>query len=97
MILPRLTAVCHQTCFQGEYHHVDAPGIDHFPGVAHSDELYLQWHRRGNVDWPLNQEDSEASLRLTTMWTNIVKYGNSTPPDQSLGFTWNPVTQENKE
>lgn len=35
------------------------------------------------------------SLKMTTMWTNFVKFGDPTPPDQSLDFTWEPVTQEN--
>ena len=82
---------------QGQYHHEEAPGNNHYPGVAHADELYLQWAHMDNVEHPLNQEDSEISLRLTTMWTNFVKYGNPTPPEQDLGFTWNPVTPESKE
>lgn len=85
------------TYFQGEYHHVSAPGIDHLPGVAHADELYLQWNHLDNVEHPLNEEDAEVSLKMTTMWTNFVKFGNPTPQDQNLGYHWNPVTIENKE
>ena len=74
-----------------------APGIEHFPGVGHSDELYLQWHNVQNVDRPLNREDAEMSLSMTTMWTNFVKYGNPTPDDHNLSFKWNPANIEKKE
>ena len=94
------TQTCQQSTslyFQGEYHfHSGAPGNNHYPGVSHSDELVLQWNPMGR-DHPLNQDDSEVSLAMTTMWTNFVKYGHPTPPDQDLGFTWAPVTPDNKE
>jgi len=31
------------------------------------------------------------------MWTNFVKYGDPTPPDQQLGYTWTPVTPDDKK
>ena len=34
------------------------------------------------------------SLKMTTMWTNFVKFGDPTPPDLSLDFTWEAATQE---
>ena len=70
-----------------------APGIEYFPGIAHSDELFFQWY---NPDRPLNEEDSEFSLRLTTMWTNFVKYGDPTPPETELGFAWEPSLPDQK-
>jgi len=83
--------------YYGEYHaHSGAPGNNHYPGVSHSDELVLQWNPLGR-DHPLNQEDAEVSLALTTMWTNFVKHGHPTPLDQELGYTWSPVTPGNKE
>ena len=33
-------------------------------------------------------------LRMTTMWTNFVKFGDPTPPDQSLDFTWEAAKHE---
>ena len=34
------------------------------------------------------------SLKMTTMWTNFVKFGDPTPPDLSLDFTWEAANQE---
>ena len=85
------------TNFKGEYHHMDAPGIEHYPGVAHADELYLQWDHLDNIQRPLNVEDSIASLRSTTMWSNFVKYGNPTPEESEVGVIWTPFTKEEKK
>ena len=42
------------------------PGIEHFPGVAHSDDLILEWdHLDNNFDRPLNAADAAVSLQLT--------------------------------
>ena len=50
---------------QGEYHHQSVPGIEHFPGVGHSDDLYLHWQHLDNTDRPLNPADAAMSLQLT--------------------------------
>ena len=56
-------------------------------------QLFLQWDHLDGVPHPLDREDAAASLRLTTLWTNFVKYGHPTPPGSELGITWQPFTQ----
>lgn len=34
------------------------------------------------------------SLRMTTMWTNFVKFGNPTPDPAEVGVSWEPVTKD---
>ena len=82
---------------QGEFHYLWAPGLDneHFPWVGHSDEQYLQWDHLSGEEYQLNQRDLQMSLKMSTMWTNFVKFGDPTPPDQSLDFTWEAATQGN--
>ena len=82
--------------FEGEFHSIWAPGLDnaHFPWVGHSDEMYLQWNHYSGEDYQLNERDLQMSLKMTTMWTNFAKYGNPTPPDQSLDFTWEAAKHE---
>ena len=59
--------------------------------MSHSDETILQWGYEHDYD--LNDEDARMSLRLTTMWTNFVKFGNPTPDPDEVGVSWNPVTK----
>merc|ERR550519_2345089 len=82
--------------YYGEHHYIGVPGFEHLPGVGHSDELYLQWNPLDYNEHPLNKEDAEVSLGLTTMWTNFVKYGDPTPPGDELGYTWDPVTRDTR-
>ena len=81
---------------QGEFHWTWAPGLDHqnYNWVGHSDEQYLQWDHFNGEEYSLSQRDMEMSLKMTTMWTNFAKFGDPTPPDQSLDFTWEAATAE---
>ena len=39
-------------------------------------------------------QDVRMSLRLTTMWTNFVKFGNPTPDPREVGVSWEPVNKD---
>ena len=71
LILCKVLKKSGRSClYQGEYHGEIVPGIEHFPGVAHSDELILEWdHLDNNYDRPLNNADAAMSLQLTR-WLN---------------------------
>jgi len=94
--LPRSTGntYLYKNSYYGEYHGQIVPGIEKFPGVAHSDDLILEWdHLDNNFDRPLNGADAAMSLQLTRMWTDFVKFGNPSSP----GVDWTPVTQDFRE
>ena len=40
---------------------------------------------------PLNRQDLEMSWKMTTMWTNFVKFGDPTPPGDNLELRWDPI------
>ena len=88
------------------------PGIEKFPGVAHSDDLILEWdHLDNNFDRPLNGADAAMSLQLTR-WANILSDVETWKPTyacrmwtdfvkfgnpSSPGVDWTPVTQDFRE
>ena len=49
------------------------------------------WNPFWEVDYPLNDQDLEMSLKLTTMWTNFAKTGDPSTED----FHWQGQDQEN--
>jgi carboxylesterase type B len=55
----------YRNSYYGQYHNEWAPGLDHFPGVAHSDDLFLQWSPLDSEQLPLNSQDAAMSLQLT--------------------------------
>ncbi|XP_071518499.1 carboxylic ester hydrolase-like isoform X2 [Panulirus ornatus] len=59
--------------------------------VSHADDLFYLFS--GGPLWkPLErQEDLELRDVITKLWANFAATGNPTP-DDSLGFTWDPVT-----
>jgi len=75
--------------YWGEYHRVHVPGfaMSSCPGVTHSDELYFLFSTYYGEEYPLNEEDGQLSLKLTSMWTNFAKYGHPTPTVEAL---WQP-------
>lgn len=91
-------------------HHAELSTTDFFgidfdpPLVPHGDDLYLLF-RGGPLLQPpflpsqrpydLSRQD-DLALRdiLITLWTNFAATGNPTP-DDSLGFTWSPATDDN--
>ncbi|XP_071526068.1 pyrethroid hydrolase Ces2a-like [Panulirus ornatus] len=71
--------------------------------VVHGDDLfYLFWggpiFDSKSTPKPLRdlQQEEDLALRdiMTTLWTNFAETGNPTP-DDSLGFTWEPSTEDN--
>ncbi|KAG7171451.1 Venom carboxylesterase-6-like 10 [Homarus americanus] len=61
--------------------------------VTHTDELFYLF--TGGPLWrPIDREE-DLKLReiMTTLWTNFATTGNPTP-DESLGFTWDPITED---
>ncbi|XP_069944808.1 carboxylic ester hydrolase [Cherax quadricarinatus] len=68
--------------------------------VPHTDELIYLFQLnlpRNETKPPKNQnvsEDLRMTDILTTLWTNFAITGNPTP-DGSLGFTWEPCTEDN--
>merc|ERR1712080_149472 len=80
----------------GEYHAFGAPGnnASDIPGVNHSDELYYQWNPLDLNPHPLNEDDSSVSRRITTMWSNFIKFGDPTVPGMEV--TWSPQTTEDR-
>ena len=64
-----------------------------YPWVGHSDEQFLQWLPYGD-DVTLNSQDLEMSWKMTTMWTNFVKFGHPTPPGDDLEVRWDAVSAE---
>ena len=82
----------------GKYHRVGAPGLDHdnCPGVTHSDELYFFWNPFWEAEYPLDQKDSDMSLKMTTMWTNFAKTGDpNLGTDLELPY-WRPQSPKDK-
>ncbi|XP_045594339.2 carboxylic ester hydrolase [Procambarus clarkii] len=59
--------------------------------VSHTDELFYLFS--GGPLWAPLERDEDLKLRniITTLWTNFATTGNPTP-DDSLGFTWDPIT-----
>ncbi|XP_069944777.1 venom carboxylesterase-6 isoform X1 [Cherax quadricarinatus] len=68
--------------------------------VPHADDLIYQFHHNtqqklskipGKLSAP---EDLRVTDIMATLWTNFATTGNPTP-DGSLGFTWEPSTEDN--
>ena len=77
-----------------------APGLHHgdCSRVTHSDELYFMWTPFYNTTYPLNDQDGEMSLRLTTFWTNFAKTGDpNLPVSPDAGVTWTELSRDNRE
>ena len=76
-----------------------APGLNHenSPGVTHQDELYFFWNPFWEKNYPLNEQDSQMSLKLTTMWTNFAKFGHPTSGQDADQIQWVPQTTQHKE
>ena len=77
-----------------------APGLHHddCSGVTHSDELYFMWNPFYNISYPLNDQDKEMSLKLTTLWTNFAKTGDPNLPDSpGTGVTWAELSRDSRE
>ncbi|KAI5630868.1 carboxylesterase family domain-containing protein [Phthorimaea operculella] len=63
-------------------------------GALHSDDLGYLFEMNA-VDFPKTISHSDQLMidRMTTMWTNFVKYGNPTPEtSQLLPVKWEPIT-----
>ena len=63
-----------------------------------SDELWIKFGPLLGVNRTLSEEDIQASLHLTELWTNFVKYGDPTPPglESSNDQVWVPVSTDDK-
>ncbi|XP_068627237.1 esterase FE4-like [Battus philenor] len=63
-------------------------------GAAHSDEKGYLFDVSFLTDTP-TEEDQLIIDRITTLWTNFVKYGNPTPDTTDLlPVIWKPVTKD---
>ncbi|KAJ8714258.1 hypothetical protein PYW08_007878 [Mythimna loreyi] len=69
-------------------------------GASHGDELAYLFDTEFNPfanateDEQLAADKALVRSRLTTLWTNFVKFGNPTPePSELLPFTWIPITK----
>jgi len=73
-------------------------GVKVLPGVSHADELWIEWGPLLGLNRTLSEEDIQASLHLTELWTNFVKYGDPTPPglESSNDQVWVPVSTDDK-
>ena len=60
-------------------------------GVAHADELFLQFYPFADQKYNLNAEDQKMSDILISLWKNFIKFGN--PSTQSI--SWNPIVDLN--
>merc|ERR1711894_693769 len=56
-------------------------------GVSHGDELYLQFYPFINQEWDLNEEDSEMSELLMSLWKNFIKNGDPSTSETK----WEPI------
>ncbi|XP_073967562.1 esterase FE4-like [Choristoneura fumiferana] len=67
-------------------------GILNAPGAAHADEQGYIFDPSSIPEEP-TEEDQTIIDRMTTMWTNFVKYGNPTPEtSELLPVSWTPIT-----
>ena len=71
-------------------------GVPVLPGVSHADELWIEWGPFLGLNRTLSQGDIEASLHLTELWSNFVKYGDPSPPGTD-GVAWEEVTADSKK
>ncbi|KOB69017.1 Uncharacterized protein OBRU01_17376 [Operophtera brumata] len=63
-------------------------------GAAHADEISYQFDVSYMTDEPTPQDQTVID-RVTTLWSNFVKYGNPTPAtSELLPVTWTPVSQD---
>ncbi|KAI8440013.1 hypothetical protein MSG28_001449 [Choristoneura fumiferana] len=70
-------------------------------GAAHSAELPFLFDLYGDFGELMTHSSTEDDLlmvdRLTTLWTNFIKYGNPTPETSELiPVTWSPVTANSR-
>lgn len=63
--------------------------------VSHVDDLFYLF-TGGNTLWKSLEREEDLRLRdiITKLWSNFAATGNPTP-DNSLGFTWEPVSKDN--
>lgn len=74
-------------------------GVPVLPGVSHADELWIEWGPMIGMNGTLSEEDVKASLHLTTLWSNFIKYGDPSPPgtEATEDSIWDPVAINNKK
>ena len=60
-------------------------------GVAHGDELFLQFHPFLNNAVVLNDNDSAMSELLVSLWKNFIKNGDPS----TTGTSWEPIVDGN--